>query len=1518
MSLAGIHSNRGDNYQTLVAFDWALSILSRDDYQWLEVDSTALDGDNTRISVDDVVIGCTNGTLIACQCKKNRTGFKEWSVTDLGDELIKATTFLANNPKSRVRFYSRSGFGALANLREHAQTQPDEATYRQSLTKEHQKTDQALASYLQGEDIVTFEWLQRTAFETSYEFEREKERLKERLAYMVSNVEVAYDILWTKLDELCARTYRASPTALPSHRLDKADLKKILQDSGAALVPPMSEHFVQQAFVTTSAVGREWRRDIAGRRLHVGTVEELINAIESSERSILLSGIPGSGKTCALLELQEALEKRADLAALFIQTREYAECLTPEARKAQGLPDDLIGVVARMAECKPVVVILDSLDVLSLSREHQVLKFFLSLIDRCLLIPNVTVVAACRDFDRKYDRNLAARSWARVVQTQPLNWDGTVAPLLHDYGLDPDVLDQTTRSLLQNPRELAMFTDVAPRIGVFNIGTSQALSRQYLQTVILDEPMLGDTAMAAVEAIANKMLKSRRLDIPRIQTGLSDDMLKRLLSANILQENRSGNVEFGHQTLLDVLVVGAAQRGGLTLKEFIDQLPPVPFVRPAIRSFIAYLAAGDRASLRKQLRALFESNIAFHIRRLAAESLAEQIPQDEDWSLIRQLHQYHREIFQPLYMQATALEWHRFWLQFLVPFLFQQRDVQGLLAHVRRIGLWKKTDPDGAVQFWNRVLQQEWLDRDQVALNLAIELKDFDFTMPSEADKLIETLLSFPRSEHDLLGKALARCVDAGKANDDLLWRYIAGDIGDDDILQHRFGNKLHCDSHEFGDQAFLGKRMSQSERLLDLAIDSVERWSVIKTEQYGHREWGQHFLDFTSYEKIHSRHEHSHLTTEKMLIGAIENAVLRHAETRSAWWLAHRGALCRSPEAALRYVATLALTNDPENNVSEIGNLVTDPEMLASDLRYELGSLIRVSFVYLDPSIQDAVESAILNLWSDRNIAENSWITRERVELLTVIPASLRSPQAELTVREWEKSFGPFIREPYIRSYSGGVGAPFSYEKFLEFSDTLVLRILTHYTTDTARNWENDRLVGGPEQVERQLHEAVSRSPLRFINFLAEYWADIPERFTDDILDAAATYLAHRYGNPQFDANKWKPIEEPDPQQLAALILDEIERHPPHWRHCRAAANALQACANVIESDYNAECLLFAAIGFFNVMERAFDDDRDLISEGINMISGKVAEAVMIMATRWAGKQQPLPELLEPTLRRYTNNSHPAIRAVILRRLPYLLSQDPTFGWALFDIATADTDDRLWKIAEPCLYYTYDRHFDKVAQVLQRIVTTSNGQALESWGRISALANFSGHVGFEDLASRLQSLNSVDAWKGAATVWTHMENFARHSDMCLSGIGVGLEQENEISLCITGEMSSLFHKGAQTIPIPFNLIDRYFSIIEQNEGNPRFHLHDFDAWLNTLSQANPDEALEIAERFAAYVRKVSYLLHNVDNVTQLLTNLFREAEEREEADDGAFLNRVVALQDAFLSTGFNALQEWLRGAERP
>lgn len=793
MSIPGIRSNRGDGYQTLVAFEWALAVLSDPDLQWIEIDSVAY-------SVDDVVVGKTDGTQICCQCKKNQTDFKAWPIADLANELDKASDLLAKNKNAEVRFYSRSPFGELAKLREHSTTQANAISYRESLGIEQKKIDDTLAARFATSELhlSTYEFLNRTTFETSPELDRMKALLQERLRNMACNPKIAYDALWTRLDQLGSRmesTSRVSATT--QHRLTKDDLKTLLTQAGAMLVPIMSLVEVRASFASTSAIGRMWHRDIAGQRISSPVVDELLAAIDARKRAILLTGLPGSGKTCVMLAVQEALEQRAqtrtDLVPLFIQSSEFADLAAAQDRQAQGLPEQWVEKVARMAEDAHVVAVIDSLDVLSIAREHSVLTYFLAQIDRLLLIPNVTVVTACRDFDRHYDRRIAERQWDSELKCPPLSWEAEITPLLDKVGIHKLTIDAVTWELIRNPRELALFVELAQREGSFNVVTSQALAQRYLDTIVRADDALGEAAMQAIEAIADEMLKSRSLAVPRQRFKASQAIQRALLSHNVLHETQEGKLTFGHQTLLDVLVISGAVRQGVTLNEFIKGLPPVPFVRPSIRSFVAQLAMGDRREFRKQLRTVLTGSAAFHIRRLVAESFAEQKPQDDEWPLIRDLRRDHREVFQVIYTQSGAIEWHHFWFKHLVPALKDARDSEGLTAHVHRVSQWKNEDAAGVLAFWAEVLTLDWVDGKQIARQLGLYLSEIDTKNPALLAPLLKTLLNMPRQEHSFLGCAVARCVVADGVDDGLLWRYVAGDISDEDALAFQFGEKLHC-----------------------------------------------------------------------------------------------------------------------------------------------------------------------------------------------------------------------------------------------------------------------------------------------------------------------------------------------------------------------------------------------------------------------------------------------------------------------------------------------------------------------------------------------------------------------------------------------------------------------------------------------------------------------------------------------------------------------------------------------------
>ncbi len=1521
MSIAGIRSNRGDGYQTLVAFEWALTVLSDPEFQWIEVDSATY-------LVDDVVVGKTDGTQVCCQCKKNQIDFNAWARSDLADELDKASRLLANTQNAEVRFYSRSPFGALAKLREHSTTQPNATSYRASLSQKHQKTDAELATQLatQAPNLSTYDFLRRTAFEISPELDRMEDLLYERLRFMACNPKIAYHALWTRLDQLGARMDGSNISASAQHRLTKDDLKGVLHQAGAILVPIMSLMEVRASFASTSVIGRSWHRDIAGQRILSPIVNELLAAIDARKRSILLTGLPGSGKTCVMLALQDALEQRAqirtDMVPLFIQSREFADLVTAQDRQAQGLSEQWVEKAARMAEDSQVVVVIDSLDVLSIAREHRVLTYFLAQIDRLLLIPNITVVTACRDFDRHYDRRIAERQWDYVLKCYPLNWDAEIAPLLNNLGINTTTIDAVTRELIRNPRELALFVELAQQVGSFNVVTSQALAQRYLDIIVRANDTLGETAMQAIETLAEEMLKSRSLAVPHQRFTASQDIQRFLCSLNVLKKTQDGKLTFGHQTLLDVLVISGAVRQGVTLNDFIQGLPPVPFVRPSIRSFVAQLATGERREFRKQLRTVLTGTAAFHIRRLVAESFSELIPQDDDWPLIRDLRDEHRDVFQVIYYQAMLIDWHHFWFKHLVPVLKDTQDAEGLTAHVNRVAQWMNEDTAGVIKFWTETLSLDWVDGKRIAEQLGFNLSEIKAENLTLVAPLLEQILSMPQPEHGSLGRAVAHCIAAGAVEDILLWRYIAGGISADDVIGLQFDNKLHCQPHNLGcsDNNFFRKRMELSTALLNSAIQSIEDWSHIRISKTGSWMAGKHgFLGKTSYRDSHSQLDLRHTDSENILLDAMEAAILNHAKMHSDWWQNNRERLCFSHEGALRYFGILACTKFPEDNIDLIGSMLCDKDLLESELSYELGTLIHAAFIYLDAPAQDAAILAILPIHEERITDERSrfWILKERAEFIVTIPCHLRSPEAKAILGAYEGVAGKLVRLPFIGMHGGMVSAPFPFEIFLNASDDGVMRLLMHYTGHSD-SYGVDFLIGGEREVGGQLSQAASRDPNRFLSMLSIHWADMSNGFRNDIMDGVANYLSYRYGNLQTNGT-WIPLHQPDAHIIAGHILDELERHSNHWQLSRSASNALQACAHVIHDTQNAARLVFLAIGFVNLREESIirGDSVDLLTTGINMRGGIVAEALMILANQFQEHGVPFPELLSHALRRFACNEHPAIRALILRRLPYLQSRNPEFGWDLFYLAMQDATG-LWQSAEPCLYYAYHNYFEKVSPLLARIHSEGRDKDFETWGRISALAAMTKHIDFAIWLEDLKALDVTESWQGAATVWTHAENIKQHRDQCLAGIEAGLNARSPHSAVVAHNMDHIFRDNTPVISLPIELIRRCFTVFESDSENKPHRLFGFDKWLSATSLRDPEQALTATEIYLAYVSRTKPHLYDLENnFTQLMTRLFAEAEEREESDHGAMLHRVVFVQDTLLSLGVNGINDWLKAAER-
>lgn len=1530
MSIPGVRSNRGDVYQTLIALDWVMHLLQDTSIRSIEVDATATGG-GANPSVDDVIVSYNDGSKLCIQCKKNETDFKAWTVATLKDELVKAALQLSADARARVRFCSQSPFGELGKLREAAQVHRDPAAFAASLTPEHAATVQALRRAWASAGIAegfVYEFLHRTEFVSTASYDDLERQQIQTLTRIATSPAVVYESLWKAVDQAGARIPSTTSSAeTATGVLTRADIHSILKRSGSTLAPLADQAVLATSLRALSQVGRFWQRGIGGARIERAATATIMDAISTGTRSILLTGGPGSGKSCVLLDVADLIEREAVTCSVYVQGRSFAATQSAVERKARGLRADFVSQIARMAEFQPVIVIFDSLDVLSLGREHGTLAFFLALIDQLLAINNVAVLAAARSFDAKYDSSLATRTWGLQHDLADLDWETEVMPRLVAWNIDEATLAVELKSLLRNPRHLALFHDIQARGAIPAARSHHELTRSYLDVCIRGEPTMGAHAVEVLEDIAGEMLHSRTLEITRERARLDPEMEAALCSVGALQRTDRGHFEFTHQTLLDVLAIGKWERKRGNLATFIDSLPPVPFVRPAIRAYVLHLAASDRKGLRAQLRGLVASELPHHIRRLLVETFADLPPQDDDWPFVNALRR-HSSLFDALFGRANTPAWKAFWLCNLAPLAFAERLGPQLLMLTQKIGDSLPGNTGPVLEFWTQILQQDWLDRDRAALTIGFAVAEQLRAPHAQVAPLMRLLLNYGREEYDALGSALMRAVEVGAIEDDLLWEYMTSAVDEDALNRYTFDKKLRCDPHVFGEEDRLAKRMVASDRLLDLAIDTLAKWIQVMERRYQPEgPWHTNFLNYTSWEFAHTNYDMHHVSSVHVLFRAIEKGVMARADSNVVWWQVNADRLAASRDAAQRYWCVTAITRKPAANLRIAADLASQERMLTYSLSHEVGDMINATFLLMTEAQQEAIFTAIQAILLRHEQRQRDYDRIHRAQIIQAIPAGARSPALQAELDDVQRRHGNVYRMPGIHGTGGGVAAPFDSHRFLEASDDAVLGLLAHYDDDDDKLRMWGEMIGGPFEVGQQLHEACSRAPSRFLALLADRFHAIPKRFRPQLLDGAQRWTQLSTGDVQ-KPNGWASLEKVESADIAIRMLDELERHPAEWSGTREAANALRAAAPVLPLAQLPR-LAFQLFGFLSAPPPT--SIRDLITTGINSTCGNAAEAAIIAAVECIEAGQPIPDTLRSVLEQFAGHAHPAVRAVILRRLPYFTSRNIDLGWAMFESCIADEHPALLALAEQCLYHAYAKDFARVEPILARMRTAAvatedpkgptdrdgDRSVFESWARISALASLSGHIAPQNLVDQLLHFAAGSAWHGALTVWSANAHLQQHHEVCFEGLRLALKTP-EASLHAAHAMDSVFRNAAGTV-VPADVIALKFQTFRKSDRSSHFyHAHQYAVWLDAIAATRPDDALAALEMLIAFVTETKLTLHDNGPISRVLTTLFRDAEEREAADKGAMLKRMVSAQDALLSSGMYGLDDWLRAAERP
>lgn len=1515
MSDAGAYSDRGDDYQRAIALKWAVSMLSDEKIASMEVQVTSLGPNQTKVDVDDIAIHYRDGSTCYLQCKKNQTDWREWRLTDKAmiEELIKSKQQLLNNPQGRVAFWSQSEFGELKKLREYVDIRADYQAFTKSAPKKISDTFHAIANLWQLDESTTFALWQRMEFHTTGNVELINQEAASLLKYMVNRATTAVELL---LGYITAQSGKRAGT---KHQFSRTDVINHLAEHGILKTPVYAEQEILQEFSKTSSIGRQWIRDIGGKSIRRLALDKIHEHIVQKAKTVLVTDEPGGGKTCLLLDIADSVEKNPSLGLLFIKADSFATCANTEELTAHGLPDDWIGKAARLADFRQVIVIMDSLDVLSLNRANGALQVFLAMLDQLERIPNVTTIAACREFDRRYDQHLKARQWQHVVSIGPLSWDDEVSPFLKQWDVDATAYSNVMKTMLCNPRKLKLFEELANRGQANSFESEQELIQHYLQIVVLEDPLLGQEALKILQSVAKRLIREHGQWLPITAVEIPDIIRQKLLSSQILMIERPGMFGFSHQTLVEGLAIQSSITDGQSLLEFLREHPPLPTLRPVVRAFFFYLRASQHNHFRRQVREVLDTeDIAFHLKRLIAESLGEIQPEYEDWSLIGHLYRQHPELFKRFLWSTVRESWLIFLKQHWLPLIRHDTSLQLGLEFLYVIERWIKILPTEVIKLWLDAYTTPWADQERLRQWLPIALEKLEDWKTDGVRALLVSLLEAETHEHDFLGKALGRWVEANDMGDDMLWSFISKDVTIEDIHHYRLDRKLHCDPHTFSRNSFLCERMTNSTSLLDMAISSIDVWTRKRAGDFlDDEDMYDGFLHNTSWERVHSSHDRHHIDNIDCLMNAVETALSHHAGLNSDWWQAHVNQLLLNAEAAIRYFVLRCCIQSPETNVESISKLLLDRSLLRSRLYYELAELITAAFYLLDSSVQESHQQLVLGLYVEdvENGTIPSWAIKSICMYLERIPAFLRTPEAQSYLDLHLETLPPLERRPYIHSSGGFIGSPIDEDVVLRFSNQGLLTLFRHYSSISNASCEEyqGRLIGGEEQIASVVREAASRDPERFILMLSRDWSAIPPSFSESIMSGVTNHVRYRFGNLQQPQN-WKAQQLPDGEMLALNLLDILESNILFWTNRREGAEAIRASADSLNNEMALDRLVSLCAHFITADEPSKilrNGEEDLIATAINSIRGVVAEALIQLANRLLEQEKNWPKLLIQMLSRFAEDSNPAVRAILLLHLPYLQHRQPDFGWKLFESIMVGATPEMWKLAERCLYYGYEKQTQRVEGYLERIRHEAIPLAGQTWGRIATLMMLSNHSTKEDLFGHLIEIDSEEAWIGAVDVFTSNINKIECNPICVSGL-LELIKKAPLSAEITRKIGHIFSDGSQVSIVPMPLIKAYFDAMSLQGG--RHDPYHFVEWLVTLATYNPLLGIEACELLIQFLEQRKCDLWHTEPIAILLTTLFREAEDANNMD---LIVRVVNIQDALFKHITHGMDEWLRTAER-
>ncbi len=1516
MSKAGTYSNQGDDYQRAIAVNWIIELLVNDKIEYVQVESNGLPNKNEEVTVDDIVVVYKDGTRRHIQAKKNQSQERSWSIKDWGSELPKILDQLEQGEHITVELYSSTPLGEFTTLPKECRLYPNFSDFKKHLSNKNKEALLILAKEWERSESEIFSLLKRVCTGSHHNTEKWRRINEESLRKIVTHPLRALDTLEAFINR------HQSKDSYSKSEITSKDVLEEFANKGLTRQPNYSEKEIVEQFHRTSAIGRkDWKRTIAGEKITRKELDDILVHISDKKNTILVQDRPGSGKTCLLLDLADVIEKNNEYQLLFIKGDRFAKNDSAESL----LPKEIVESCGALSCNSHVVVIIDSLDVLSCQRDHAALNFFLDIIDQLLIIQGVTVVAACREFDLKYDPKLRDRKWDAEIKLRDFDFQNTVLPILNKLNVNAQQLNPDLKELLCLPQNLSLFEKVSGYSKVFYVRTAYDLYNAFIDYTLKHDTAIEEQVLKkSVFSIVDKLLKEREHSISKTAINTEEQILHSLISKGVLNEEADGKIGFSHQTLFDNFVASNALQNGTTLSKLILGHPPLPFYRPSVRSYLFFVRGQSFKAFSRNIReTLSNKEIAYHFKRLVVETYAEMIPVNDDWILIRWMFLNQNDLFKRFFGVLKISHWFDIITSKWYPFLIHQpNNLEWYSIFLWKLDQWMNINPIETVEIWNNALKGDWGKNN--VWTICRDLTHFKHYHVEGVKDLIYTLKESNNTDSHFMGAIYCNYIEVTGDGYQILWDWMTRDISVKEMNTRSKGNELHCESHDLSNKDFLKEHLIKSEEFLDIVLNSLLDW-VEKSQYWKEGGLTSKLLEHTSIPSNISYASSTYIKNIPILIKIVEETILNHAKINTEWWTKKEIKLRKSNELGIRYFLIKAYMENIEFHLDGISTQLLDKELLESGrLNYELGLLINKSFHLLQEQIQDDIITVIENLFSERTNEEEhykDWHNRVRFDLFMRIPACLRADSVNCFIDKHVPQFGYYepVREKY--SWGGFIGSPVSAENLDNLSIEALYTLFTYYKDYNGNSSHpSDEHKGGLRQLSSTISTLAKNNPTKYLMIVNNHKFDeFSDSITKPILEGVGSHVSCRLG--RINDNNFKPISPlPNINDTARHLLDAIEIKRTSFESDITYARMVENCINALSTQEDLERITKLLVPLslhpdpdgkrLNV--RRLNDKKvtanDVVNNSLNCTRGVVGKSAMEVLNKLLDLELKPSESIISIIKQLAADKAQEVRAALLWNLAYTGYKNKELGWQIFNIIFDKTQTHLWASGEEFLYHQYYGNFEKVKPYLDKIKNEAINEAGATWGRLSALCMIQSYIDQQEFFKELKRINMKDVWDGALSVF--IANLEKNPDgLCQKSFRDFINEnkiQKEFGHKIDGAFS-LDEKGKYIKAETGKLFIDFLTL--DDDKMPRMHF--FIDWIEYQVTINPIIALELCESLLSKLQSFetkSRFWHSKPLISTL-TTILRESDEMDDLD---LINRAVHLQDQFLMMGIDGMDDYL------